>query len=130
MCRCGPDSKDGTGKRHRQPPLVIAPENKIMRNIGKLFGAFPTLADSLLSLAAVIDNATAKVRQQLDRESDSPALPHGEVIDAAPEANGTPKSKRSKATVLPCRRRSRLRMTGWPRVVTGPGLPQTRTCSH
>ena len=22
------------------------------------------------------------------------------------------------------------RMTGWPRVVTGPGLPQTRTCSH
>ena len=23
-----------------------------------------------------------------------------------------------------------IRRTGWPRVVTGPGLPQTRTCSH
>jgi hypothetical protein len=25
---------------------------------------------------------------------------------------------------------SSIRRTGWPRVVTGPGLPQTRTCSH
>ena len=69
-----------------------------MRSIGKLFSAFSTLADSLLSLAAVIDNATAKVRQQIDRESDPPALPHGEVIDAAPEGNGTVKGKRAKAT--------------------------------
>jgi hypothetical protein len=68
-----------------------------MRSIGKLFSAFSTLADSLLSLAAVIDNATAKVRQQIDQESDPPALP-GEVIDAAPDGNGTGKGKRAKAT--------------------------------
>jgi hypothetical protein len=70
-----------------------------MRSIGKLFSAFSTLADSVLGLAAVIDAATAKVRQQLDWESDPQALPHGEVIDATPEGNGTVKGKRGKATV-------------------------------
>lgn len=61
-----------------------------MRSIGKLFTAFGTLADSLLSLASVVDVATAKLRIQLASETEPTALPHAnEVIDNA-EAEPSP----------------------------------------
>jgi hypothetical protein len=40
-----------------------------MRPIGKLFGAFGTLVDSLLSLASVVDVATTRLRLQLADDS-------------------------------------------------------------
>jgi hypothetical protein len=39
-----------------------------MRSISRLLGAFGTLADSLLSLASVVEVATGKLRQQLAAE--------------------------------------------------------------
>lgn len=56
-----------------------------MRSITRLFSAFGTLADSLLSLASVVDTATAKLRLQLAEQTEPPALIHGgEVLDNAP----------------------------------------------
>jgi hypothetical protein len=40
-----------------------------MRSITRLFGAFGTLADSVLAVAGVIDIATGKLRQQLAVEA-------------------------------------------------------------
>lgn len=40
-----------------------------MRSMGKLFGAFGTLVDSLLSLASVVDVTTARLWLQLADES-------------------------------------------------------------
>ena len=65
-----------------------------MRSISRLFGAFGTLADSLLSLASVVNTATDKLRVQLANETDIPALPHAEVIDA----EASPSTKRRKAS--------------------------------
>lgn len=60
-----------------------------MRSITRLFGAFGTLADSLLSLASVVDAATAKLRLQLAGETESAALTHaGEVLDASTGQGG------------------------------------------
>lgn len=69
-----------------------------MRSITRLFGAFGTLADSLLSLAAVVNTTTDKLRLQLTQETEPVAtLPHnGEVIDQ--QENGTDKSKRRKVS--------------------------------
>ena len=73
-----------------------------MRSITRLFGAFGTLADSLLSLSGVIDAATAKLRLQLATETDPAALAHaGEVLDhAEPEplaGNATANGRKRKA---------------------------------
>lgn len=73
-----------------------------MRSIGKLFTAFATLADSVLSLASVVDAATAKLRQQLALEYDPPqVLDHQPANDAeeAPAVNGTGKGKKARAGV-------------------------------
>jgi hypothetical protein len=68
-----------------------------MRSITRLFGAFGTLADSLLALASVVNTAKDKLRLQLAVEHETPALPPaGEVIDAeadTPTSNGTRKRK-------------------------------------
>lgn len=47
-----------------------------MRSIARLFSAFSTLADSVLSLASVLDAGTARLRQQLalDGEAAPPAV--------------------------------------------------------
>ena len=62
-----------------------------MRSITRLFGAFGTLADSLLSLASIIDAATSKLRLQIAAETEPAALAHtGEVIDGtAAEPTGS-----------------------------------------
>jgi hypothetical protein len=68
-----------------------------MRSIIRLFGAFGTLADCILALASVINVATDKLRLQLASESEKPALPHGEVIDAT-AGNGATSTKRRKVS--------------------------------
>jgi len=59
-----------------------------MRSITRLFGAFGTLADSVLALAGVIDVAAGRLRLQLADDS-APQLGHGsptaEIVD--PGAN-------------------------------------------
>lgn len=54
-----------------------------MRSITKLFGAFAQLAESLASLASVVDIATAKLRMQLAHEVEVPALtsPTAEIVE-------------------------------------------------
>jgi hypothetical protein len=55
-------------------------------------------------------------------------LPDEEVasqIGRTPNAVRCQRNRRGIATA-----RNQRRRTGWPRVVTAPGLPQTRTCSH
>jgi hypothetical protein len=65
-----------------------------MRSIGKLFTAFATLADSVLSLAGVIDVATVRLRQQLALDE------AGHVIEHQPvESEPTSSAKRSKKSV-------------------------------
>ena len=70
-----------------------------MNAIRNVFTALSNLAASINALAGVLDGASNWFRQQLNYEPSPPALPHGEVIDAAPEGNGTVKGKRGKATV-------------------------------
>jgi hypothetical protein len=41
-----------------------------------LFSAFGTLADSILSLAPVVDTATGRLRQQIALDSELPVLDH------------------------------------------------------
>src|SRR5262249_53269590 len=78
--------------RNRNGPLTFgiirrvefrpACEGFAMRSITRLFSAFGTLADSILTLANVVDTATAKLRLQIANESETPTLPHhGDVID-------------------------------------------------
>jgi hypothetical protein len=70
-----------------------------MNAIRNVFTALSNLAASINALAGVLDGASHRLRQQLDYEPALPALPHGKVIDAAPEGNGMMKGKRGKATV-------------------------------
>jgi hypothetical protein len=70
-----------------------------MKAVGNVFTALSNLAASINALAGVLDGASNRLRHQLDHEPSLPALPHGEVIDAAPEGNGAVKGKRGKATV-------------------------------
>lgn len=60
-----------------------------MRSIARLFGAFGTLADSVLSLASVLDVATARLRLTLAAEVPE-QLTHGssETEISQPDANG------------------------------------------
>jgi hypothetical protein len=53
-----------------------------MRSISRLLTALGTLADSLLSLASVVDTAAAKLRQQL-------AIEEVHVIENRPADNAT-----------------------------------------
>jgi hypothetical protein len=70
-----------------------------MRSISRLFGAFGTLADSLLSLSAVVNTATDKLRLQLASESEPLALDHAsEVIDNPSTDSGSTSTKRRKAS--------------------------------
>lgn len=71
-----------------------------MRSLARLFGAFGTLADSVLALASVLNNVTDRLRLQLSAEVDPPALPSaGEVIEhAEPEASGTAANGRKRKT--------------------------------
>lgn len=59
-----------------------------MKSITRLFAAFGTLADSVLSLASVVDTVSAKLRLQLAHETEVPALgsPGVEIVDSG--ANG------------------------------------------
>jgi len=59
-----------------------------MRSISRLFSAFGTLADSVLSLASVIDGASDRLRHQLALDGD--AAPILEHQPAVAEANGEP----------------------------------------
>ena len=69
-----------------------------MRSITRLFSAVGTLADSLLSLASVVNTATDKLRLTLAGEVDPLALPHnGEVIDNNAEPAANPKPRRKNA---------------------------------
>ena len=56
-----------------------------MNAIRSVFNALSTLAASIVGLAAVIDMATGRLRQQLEHEPPQPlpALSHRNVIDAA-----------------------------------------------
>lgn len=70
-----------------------------MRSIAKLFAAFSTLTDSVLSLASVLDTTTARLRMQLASETEPPVIEHhGEVIDTTPETPATKRNGRAKAT--------------------------------
>jgi hypothetical protein len=69
-----------------------------MRSITRLFSAFGTLADSILSLASLIDTASAKLRLQLANETEPPALMHGDVIDAEEPAPAKRNTRASKAS--------------------------------
>lgn len=67
-----------------------------MRSISKLFGAVGTLADSLLSLSALVDTISGRLRMQLALDTDPPQLP-GEVIDGTTDS-GTSARRKGKAT--------------------------------
>jgi len=77
-----------------------------MRSIGRLFGAFGTLADSLLALASVVDVAAARLRLQLADES-APRLAHdsptAEIVDSG--ANGVVEAEQP----APSTKRGRVR---------------------
>jgi hypothetical protein len=65
-----------------------------MNAIRNVFSALGTLANSINSLARVLDVATGRLRQQLVLDDAPPALP-GEVIDA-PADESTPSTRRRK----------------------------------
>jgi hypothetical protein len=56
-----------------------------MNAIKNVFNALSNVTASLNALAGVIDMASNRLRQQLEHEPAAPlpALPHGEIIDAA-----------------------------------------------
>ncbi|HTU23105.1 MAG TPA: hypothetical protein VMG10_34030 [Gemmataceae bacterium] len=66
-----------------------------MRSISRLFSAFGTLADSVLSLASVIDGATARLRLQIAAETEPAVIEHrpqGDDVgstDPLPSSNST-----------------------------------------
>lgn len=64
-----------------------------MRSITRLFGAFGTLADSILSLAGVVDVAAGRLRQQLAQETEARVLLEQTQDDAPALTNG----RRAKA---------------------------------
>lgn len=67
-----------------------------MRSLARLFSAFLTVADSLLSLASLLDDATARLRQQLD----GPAAPESPQLRREPLIldNGEPAKKNGRKT--------------------------------
>jgi hypothetical protein len=71
-----------------------------MRSIARLFAAFGTLADSVLSLAGVIDAAAGRLRQQLDGDAAPIAeavLDHRPVNDSAEHAGVNGKGRKARA---------------------------------
>lgn len=74
-----------------------------MRSIGRLFGAFGTLAESILSLSAVVDVATGRLRQALAFDEVPTVLDHqpagGENVPLDGSSNGTAKRGKARAGV-------------------------------
>ncbi len=71
-----------------------------MYALKNLWNAFGNLATAINGLANIVNDASNRVRMQLDYAPPAPALPHnGDVIDnAADSSHSTKRNGRSKAT--------------------------------